>query len=219
MPFSNRLTYILDHLAAFPPGFLQAWVKLHPEETRYELLASLFKTEDTKLQPTQSSREQSAQNPSLGSRIHRQTSLPTGATRQVGDVVYELLPSVGGTGQRRWTRRTPRTPRTQGSRTREGVRRHPGSGWRRLRDIWDKVGVGEIISSENRSRLSHDLSPRVDDAWILWFPGDEPFRGERIELHHVQGSPIVIPLPASRHREAHMPGGPRRNPGGPGRSG
>jgi filamentous hemagglutinin len=40
-----------------------------------------------------------------------------------------------------------------------------------------------------------------------------------IPMHHIQGTPIVVPLPAMRHLDAHMPGGFRFNPGGPGTSG
>ena len=41
-------------------------------------------------------------------------------------------------------------------------------------------------------------------------------KGERIPMHHVQGSPLTVPLPDTRHLDAHMPGGFRYNPGGPG---
>lgn len=33
---------------------------------------------------------------------------------------------------------------------------------------------------------------------------------------YVQGSPLTVPLPDTRHLDAHMPGGFRYNPGGPG---
>lgn len=35
-------------------------------------------------------------------------------------------------------------------------------------------------------------------------------------MHHVQGSPLTVPLPDTRHLDAHMPGGFRYNPSGPG---
>ncbi len=40
--------------------------------------------------------------------------------------------------------------------------------------------------------------------------------GERISPQHIGGLPVTVPLPATRHLDAHMPGGFRYNPGGPG---
>jgi filamentous hemagglutinin len=59
----------------------------------------------------------------------------------------------------------------------------------------------------------------VDDAWVAYFPGDAGLMGERISIHHIGGGPIGVPLPYSRHLGAHMPGGFRYNPGGPGMTG
>lgn len=61
--------------------------------------------------------------------------------------------------------------------------------------------------------------PIVDDHWLTGFPGDGHLMGETISPHHVGGYPVTVPLPASRHMAAHMPGGFRYNPGGPGISG
>ncbi|WP_172683445.1 hypothetical protein [Verrucomicrobium spinosum] len=54
----------------------------------------------------------------------------------------------------------------------------------------------------------------MDDAWIRVFPGDDVLKGELIPMHHIQGLPLTIPTPATRHLDAHMPGGFRFNPGG-----
>jgi len=106
-----------------------------------------------------------------------------------------------------------------GNTTRLGVPRKNPSDWRKLRDTWDDIGYGDILSPANRQRIANDLTPRVDDDWITHFPGDKALFGEKIPMHHIQGSPLTVPLPASRHLDAHMPGGFRYNPGGPGISG
>jgi filamentous hemagglutinin len=38
-------------------------------------------------------------------------------------------------------------------------------------------------------------------------------------MHHINGTKLTVPLPESRHLDAHMPGGYRYNPGGPGQTG
>jgi filamentous hemagglutinin len=103
--------------------------------------------------------------------------------------------------------------------TRLGVPRTNTADWRQLRDLWDRTGDGEILSEANRSAIAKGRTPVVDDAWIEYFPGDKALRGEKIPMHHIGGLPITVPLPASRHLDAHMPGGFRINPGGPGTSG
>ncbi|WP_425305527.1 hypothetical protein [Bremerella cremea] len=110
-------------------------------------------------------------------------------------------------------------PSASSNTTRLGVVRNNPRDWRNLRDVWDQTGVGDILSTRNRQRIADGLVPEVDDNWIRWFPGDEALRGESIPMHHIQGTPLTVPLPASRHLDAHMPGGFRYNPGGPGRSG
>jgi hypothetical protein len=100
--------------------------------------------------------------------------------------------------------------------TRSGVLRTNPADWRALREHWDALGYSEILSTANRSAISKGRTPRVDDQWIAVFPEDAGLRGERISMHHIGGSPVTIPLPASRHLDAHMPGGFRHNPGGPG---
>ncbi|WP_448951474.1 hypothetical protein [Labrys neptuniae] len=108
------------------------------------------------------------------------------------------------------------TRRSQSGRTRFGVKRKNAQQWRELRDFWDATGYGNILSNENRKKIAGGRTPTVDDAWINEFPEDAGLRGEKITMHHVGGSPLVIPLPKTRHRDAHMPGGFRYNPGGPG---
>jgi filamentous hemagglutinin len=84
---------------------------------------------------------------------------------------------------------------------------------------WDEVGYGDILSKENREFIKEGLTPVVDDAWVKYFPGDAPLKGQQLRMHHIGGYPITVPLPQTRHIDAHMPGGTRRNPGGPGTSG
>ena len=88
--------------------------------------------------------------------------------------------------------------------------------WRTLRDNWDDLGYGQILSTENRAAIAKGKTPKVDDAWVKVFPEDAGLKGERIPMHHVQGTPLTVPLPDTRHLDAHMPGGFRYNPGGPG---
>ncbi|MCY1410958.1 HNH/Endo VII superfamily nuclease toxin with a HHH motif protein [compost metagenome] len=100
--------------------------------------------------------------------------------------------------------------------TRTGVIRTNASDWRGVRDQWDDLGYGEILSVENRAEIAKGRTPKVDDAWIKIFPEDAGLKGEKISIHHIQGMPLTVPLPATRNMDAHMPGGFRYNPGGPG---
>jgi HNH/Endo VII superfamily nuclease toxin with a HHH motif len=102
--------------------------------------------------------------------------------------------------------------------TRLGVTRTNAADWRDLRDWWDQGGYGEILSESNRALIAKGKTPIVDDAWIKVFPEDAGLAGEKISMHHIGGNPITVPLPATRHLDAHMPGGFRYNPGGPGGS-
>lgn len=100
--------------------------------------------------------------------------------------------------------------------TRFGILRTNRSDWRELISFWDDLGYGEILSSENRLAIARGKTPRVDNDWIAAFPEDAGLIGERIPMHHIGGQSVTIPLPDTRHRDAHMPGGYRYNPGGPG---
>ena len=103
--------------------------------------------------------------------------------------------------------------------TRQGVTRNNPAGWRGLRDLWDEMGYEGILSEANRDFIAKGRTPIVDEAWVKHFPGDASLMGEQIPLHHIGGGKISVPLPKSRHIDAHKPGGFRRNPGGPGTSG
>lgn len=86
--------------------------------------------------------------------------------------------------------------------------------------IWDNDPVyNRILSKGNRWRIDHDLVPKVDKSWVEFFPGDANLVGENITMHHIGGTRLTTPLPASRHLDAHMPGGYRYNPGGTGTCG
>jgi hypothetical protein len=100
--------------------------------------------------------------------------------------------------------------------TRMGVIRRNDADMRQLRDLWDDLGYGEILSTTNRQFIAKGLRPKVDEAWVKVFPEDAGLIGERITPHHIAGLPVTIPLPKTRHMNAHMPGGFRYNPGGPG---
>ncbi|MGH3427419.1 MAG: hypothetical protein ACRDQZ_07590, partial [Mycobacteriales bacterium] len=102
------------------------------------------------------------------------------------------------------------------SRTRSGVPRNPAAYWRATRDLWDQVGYEDLLSPANRDAIARGRSPVVDEAWVHVFPEDEGLMGEQIKVHHIRASPLQVPLPASRHRDAHMPGGSQTNHGGPG---
>ena len=92
------------------------------------------------------------------------------------------------------------------------IRKNP-SDWRAIRDLWDELGYGEILSSENRKKIAAGRIPVVDDSWIAIHPEDAGLKGEGISIHHVGGLPLNGPAPATRHLNSHMPGGYRRNPG------
>ena len=49
--------------------------------------------------------------------------------------------------------------------------------WRRLRDHWDDLGYGDILSPANRKRIADRQTPIVHDNWIRAFPGDAPLKG------------------------------------------
>ncbi len=100
--------------------------------------------------------------------------------------------------------------------TRTGVVRTSAADWRQIRNLWDELGYEEVLSEANRARIAAGRTPVVDDAWTIIHPEDAGLLGERISIHHIQGGPVKVPLPATRHLDAHMPGGFRYNPGGTG---
>jgi RHS repeat-associated protein len=109
--------------------------------------------------------------------------------------------------------------KTCSNTTRTGVRRNNPADWKRTQAIWDAAGLGDILSEDNRRAISKNRAPVVDEQWVAHFPGDNDLMGQRISPHHIGGSILTIPLPFSRHLDAHMPGGFRYNPGGPGACG
>ena len=114
---------------------------------------------------------------------------------------------------------TPASRLKKANTTRQGVKRQNAAEWRKLRDLWDETGYEDILSDANRKLIAQGKTPIVDEQWIKHFPGDEVLKGEKIPMHHIQGGKISVPLPESRHLDAHKPGGYRHNPGGPGTSG
>ena len=103
--------------------------------------------------------------------------------------------------------------------TRNGMVRTNAADWRTVRNLWDELGYGEILSDTNRAAIARGRFPKVDDAWIAVFPEDASLMGgERISMHHINGSVVTMPLPAKRHLDAHIPGVYGYNPGGPGGS-
>ena len=112
--------------------------------------------------------------------------------------------------------RNPAAAKTEANVTRLGITRNNPADWRATRDLWDQTGYGGILSDANRAAIARGRTPIVDNAWISHFPEDAGLIGERIPMHHIQGTPITVPLSATRHLDAHMPGGFRYNPGGPG---
>lgn len=126
-----------------------------------------------------------------------------------------VLVSGGKGGAKATSEVVPPGPIVSSGMTRTGVVRTNAADWRALRDNWDDLGYGQILSTENRAAIAKGRTPKVDDAWVKVFPEDAGLKGERISMHHIQGSPLTVPLPDTRHLDAHMPGGFRYNPGGP----
>ena len=106
----------------------------------------------------------------------------------------------------------------RGNITRLGIKRTNTGDWRDWRDLWDDLGY-DILSTANRKLIAKGNTPIVDEKWVTVFAGDAKLLGEKISIHHIGGNKLGVPLPKTRHIDAHMPGGFRRNPGGPGTSG
>jgi hypothetical protein len=116
-------------------------------------------------------------------------------------------------------RRISSTKTGTADRTRAGIKRANRKEWREIVKTWDAAGYGGALSPQNRMLIKQGKVPRVDGAWVEWFPGDAGLIGEKINIHHIGGGKLTVPLPKSRHMDAHMPGGTKENPGGPGRTG
>lgn len=113
----------------------------------------------------------------------------------------------------------PAKRRDRKKTTRAGIERTNRSDWRKTRDAWKAAGYDDLLSPANKQRIAAGLVPIVDEAWIRYFPGDAPLLGEPISIHHIKGSVLNVPLPKTRHEDAHSPGGTQNNPGGPGITG
>lgn len=143
------------------------------------------------------------------------SGLPSGETKVVGDG-RPAANDISFTGEKATDDVVPTASVVTAGATRTGVVRTNAADWRALRDNWDDLGYGQILSTENRTAIAKGRTPKVDEVWVKVFPEDAGLIGERISMHHVQGSPLTVPLPATRYLDAHMPGGFRYNPGGPG---
>ena len=114
----------------------------------------------------------------------------------------------------------PLKRKNKSGRTKTGTIRKNRTDWKRWRDDWDEAGYGDILSKKNRASIAAKSGvPIVDEEWIKEFPGDADLVGEEIRLHHIGASPVTVPLPETRHLDAHMPGGFKYNIGGPGTTG
>ena len=114
----------------------------------------------------------------------------------------------------------PRAKPKKGKRTtRTGHKRNNPADWREIRDSWDAAGYGDALSEQNRAHIARGRAPIVDEAWIRYFPGDASLFGETISIHHIRGSRLNVPLPFTRHKDAHSPEGTKKNSGGPGMTG
>jgi len=98
--------------------------------------------------------------------------------------------------------------------TRLGVVRNSNSAWQSLRDSWDQTGYSDILSKNNRWRIDNGFSPRVDQPWVDAFPGSASDLGETLQMHHVGGYPVEVPLTPQQHFDAHDDNW--QNQGGPG---
>lgn len=72
----------------------------------------------------------------------------------------------------------PPGPIISSGMTRTGVVRTNATDWRALRDNWDDLGYGQILSTENRAAIAKGRTPKVDDAWVKVFPEDAGLKGE-----------------------------------------
>lgn len=111
---------------------------------------------------------------------------------------------------------TAASARPRSNTTRFGVPRNSRADWHMFREQWDKAGYGEILSPANRARIDRGISPVVDETWVRYFTEDAGLIGEKIHIHHIDGSALRLPWPRTRHRDAHLPGGTSQNFGGPG---
>jgi hypothetical protein len=110
----------------------------------------------------------------------------------------------------------PANTRGKSNLTKGGLARTASKDWREYRGVFDATGYGGALSAKNRELIAKGRVPIVDEAWVEYHPEDAGLIGEEIQIHHVDGLLPRVPLPYTRHMDAHRPGGPRWNRGGPG---
>jgi RHS repeat-associated protein len=71
----------------------------------------------------------------------------------------------------------------------------------------------DILGEDSKAELKAGRMPFVDRNWIKYYPEHEPYLGDKLTVHHVEGW-IEKPIPRSLHPGHHRPGGYRYNPGG-----
>jgi hypothetical protein len=77
--------------------------------------------------------------------------------------------------------------------TKTGVKRDSRKHWREQQGRSD-------LSEENLKRIRGQKSPKVDDQWISHHPEHAPYKGETIEVHHVNYGTEVREMPTTLHR-------------------
>jgi hypothetical protein len=103
--------------------------------------------------------------------------------------------------------------------TRYGIKRNNPADWHEFRNLRDDIGLGDVLSKENRLLINQGRTPLGRRRLGKTLPGRQRLDGPADNAAPVGGSPITVQLSKPRHQDAHMPGGFKRNPGGPGTSG
>lgn len=63
---------------------------------------------------------------------------------------------------------------------------------------WENLNPSSI-SNNNRWKIEHGLSPKIDDEWIKEFPEHGGYKGEKLIHHHVDQGKYAIPISESTH--------------------
>lgn len=102
-----------------------------------------------------------------------------------------------------WSK-TEEAKSSSGNTTRMDVKRTPKKDRVEWLRAWDEAGYGDMMSPQNWNRIVNEgKAPIVDDQFIKYFPEAKDLKGEKIEIHHIEGSPIEMPLPESWHKASH----------------
>jgi hypothetical protein len=84
---------------------------------------------------------------------------------------------------------------TSGEMTANGGIRNRAAFW----SEWLKRNPS-TLSEANRYRIEElDLSPKIDQAWIKYYPEHSSYLKEILIHHHVNQGPFAIPVPSSTH--------------------